>query len=298
VCLLVGLALVCFAGVGCGSGEVEPVDPVEPEAEAPNAALAEALTFHASFDTGADADFGAGDRGIYSAPSYDERDEPTPGLDVPGVEIVPGAGRFGNALRFNETNKQALFYQAQDNVAYSTTNMAGTVSFWLSVDPAVDIEPVFCDPIQITDVNYNDAAVWVDFTDQNPKQFRLGVFGDLTVWNPEDLPPNDNPDFLNRLVAVDNPPFGSGQWTHVLMTYSGLNSPDGGTARFYLNGELQGSSDGIAEPFTWDLERAVIKLGINYAGLYDEIALFNRALNDEEIAALHQLETGAAALHE
>ena len=298
VCLLVGLALVCFAGVGCSPGEVEPVDPVEPDTEAPDTALAEALTFHASFDTGADADFGAGDRSIYSAPAYDERDEPTPGLEVPDVEIVPGAGRFGNALRFNKTNKQALFYKAQDNVAYSTTDMAGTVSFWLSVDPAVDIEPVYCDPIQITDVNYNDAAVWVDFTNQNPKQFRMGVFGDLAVWNPEGLPAGENPDFENRLVAVNELPFGSGQWTHVVITYSGLNSPDGGIAKLYLNGQLQGSREGIVESFTWDVERAVIKLGLNYVGLYDDIAVFRRALNDEEVAALHQLETGAAALHE
>ena len=298
VCLLVGLALVCFAGVGCSPGEVEPVDPVEPDTEAPDAALAEALTFHASFDTGTDADFGAGARSIYSAPSYDERDQPTPGIDVPDVEIVPGAGRFGNALRFNKTNKQALFYKAQDNVVYSTTNMTGTVSLWLSLDPAVDLEPIFCDPIQITDVNYNDAAVWVDFTNENPKQFRLGVFGDLAVWNPEDLPPDENPGFENRLVAVDEPPFRSDQWTHVVITYSGLNSPDGGTARLYLNGQLQGSSEGIAESFTWDVERAVIKLGLNYVGLYDDVAIFRRALNDEEVAALHQLETGAAALHD
>ena len=300
VSVFIGLVLIGLTGLGCSSGDVEPVEPVEPaEVEAPpHAALADSLTFHASFDAGTDADFGSGDRTIYSAPSYDERDDQsTPGISME-AEIVTGAGRFGDALRFNETNKQALFYRATDNVAYSTSNMSGTVSFWLNVDPAVEIEPVYCDPIQITDVDFNDAGLWVDFTNENPKQFRLGIFGDLEVWNPDDIAINDNPDFLNRLIPVDDPPFASGQWTHVAFTYSGLNSADGATIHFYLNGENQGAREGIAESFTWDVERAVIKLGINYAGLFDEVAIFDRALSDSEIAELYGLDMGASALHE
>ena len=128
-------------------------------------------------------------------PSFDEVDQARLGISVPGVEIVSGAGRFGDALRFGKKNTQALFYKATDNVAYSGSDMAGTVSFWLSLDPAVDLEPGYCDPIQVTDAAYNDAAVWVDFTDKNPRKFRLGVFGNLEEWNPEKLPPDKNPDF-------------------------------------------------------------------------------------------------------
>src|SRR5215210_2311741 len=36
----------------------------------PPASLAAALTFHASFDSGPDADFGLGDKRIYTAASY------------------------------------------------------------------------------------------------------------------------------------------------------------------------------------------------------------------------------------
>ena len=266
----------------------------EPDA---GASLAEALSFHASFNEGPDADFGAGARSIYSAPSYDETDEATPGIHVPDVAIAAEAGRFGSALRFGSRNTQALFYEAKDNVPYSAMSMAGSVSFWLSLDPAVDLEPGFCDPVQITDVAYNDAAVWVDFTSENPRQFRLGVFGDLEVWNADNLPPAENPGFEERLVVVDDLPFGSGQWTHVVITYSGLNSPDGGTARLYLDGESKGTSEGITEPFTWDLEKAAIRLGVNYVGLYDDLAIFSRDLSDEEVSALHELETGVAALY-
>ena len=291
----VGLIVVCLAGAGCTSSEVEP----EPRVEEPDASvtLTEALSFHASFDAGPDADFGAGVRSIYSAPSYQESDDPTPGIHVPDVAIEPEAGRFGSALRFGSRNTQALFYPAKDNVPYSATSMAGTVSFWLSLDPAVDLEPGFCDPIQITDVAYNDSAVWVDFTSENPRQFRLGVFGDLNVWNADNLPPGENPYFEDRLVVVNDLPFASGQWTHVVITYSGLNSPDGGSARLYLNAELQGTSGPITEPYTWDIEKAAIRLGVNYTGLYDDLSIFSRDLSDEEVSALHRLETGVAALY-
>ncbi|MDA2929341.1 LamG domain-containing protein [Acidobacteria bacterium AH-259-O06] len=56
-------------------------------------------------------------------------------------------------------------------------------------------------------------------------------------------------------------------------------------------------TENISEPLEWDLSRGAIRLGLNYVGFYDEIALFNRALTEDEIQALHQLETGTAALH-
>ena len=85
--------------------------------------------------------------------------------------------------------------------------------------------------------------------------------------------------------------------THVVITYSGLNSPGGGSTRLYLDAELQGTSERITEPFTWDIEKAAIRLGVNYTGLYDDLAIFSRDLSDEEVLALHRIETGVAALY-
>ena len=295
--MILGPALTLFVMAGCSSGGIEPAP--ETESRDPGTAVpAESLTFHASFDNGPEADFASGDPAIYSAPSFNETDQAKPGISVPDVEIVAGAGRFGDALRFSKKNTQALFYKAKDNVAYSGTNDGGTVSFWLSLDPVVDLEPGYCDPIQVTDAAYNDAAVWVDFTDKNPRKFRLGVFGDLAVWNPEKLAPDKNPDFEKRLVAVDEPPFRAGQWNHVLVTYSGLNSASGGTAKLYLDGELQGTAKGISEPFTWNADKAALRLGVNYVGLFDDLAVFDRALTGDEVTALHQLADGVASLHE
>ena len=261
-------------------------------------ALSEVLTFHASFDRGVDADWALGDRQIYTAPSYAEQDQAVPGIGNPSVEVADGTGRFGHALRFTARNEHAIFYKAEDNVAYSSEDWNGTVSFWLSLDPATDLEPGFCDPIQITDAAYNDAAIWVDFTGENPRQFRLGVFGDLDVWNPDGLSPDEHQGFLDRLLIVSAPPFATGQWTHVVITYAGINTQNGGVANLYLDGErLPHVSDSIDEPFTWDRGRGAIRLGVNYVGLYDEVSLFSRALTDEEVRALHVLEDGVAALH-
>jgi hypothetical protein len=122
------------------------------------------------------------------------------------------------------------------------------------------------------------------------------VFGDLLAWNPTKLSSDKNPDFNRRLVTVTKPPFGRGKWTHVAFTFSGLNGEQPGNARLYLNGQLAGKSEPIREPFKWDLPRATIRLGLNYTGLYDELAIFNRALSDQEVSTLYGLEGGVRSL--
>ena len=294
------LLVVVFLS-GCSGGvEPEPSVPGSPTEASFDATgpLGDVLTFHASFDNGIDADWALGDNQLYTAPSYDEQDQAVPGIGNPSVAVADGAGRFGRALRFTARNRHAIFYKADGNVGYSSEDWSGTVSFWLSLDPATDLEPGFCDPIQITDAAYNDAAIWTDFTAENPRQFRLGVFGDLDAWNPDGLSPDEHPGFLDRLVIVDEPPFETGQWTHVVITYSGLNTQMGGVARLYLDGvPLPSAAAGIDEPFTWDSARGAIRLGVNYIGLFDEVSLFSRALTDEEVRALHVLEGGVATLH-
>jgi hypothetical protein len=260
------------------------------------ATLASALTFHASFDNGGDADFGLGDKRVYGAASYRNLADAQPGFRNPNAAIAPGKGRYGAALEFTARNTIPIYYQAEKNVEYRPRDWSGTLSFWLSLDPDQDLTG-YVDPIQITDKDYNNAALWVDFPNDKPRSFRLGVFPDLAAWNPDKLTGQTNPAFVRHLVVVTTPPFGRGKWTHVAFTYSGLNGQQPGNAKLYLNGKLEGTAGSIPELFTWDPVKTTIRLGVNYTGLYDDLSIFNRALSDAEVQTLYALPAGAAALH-
>ena len=134
------------------------------QAQAP---LTSALTFHASFDKGPDADFGLGDKRIYGAASYRNLAEAQPGLRNPDATIAANKGRYGAALEFT-AKTTAIYYQADKNVEYRRRDWNGTVSFWLGFDPEQDLTG-FADPIQMTDKDYNNAALWVDFPNDTPR---------------------------------------------------------------------------------------------------------------------------------
>jgi hypothetical protein len=262
-------------------------------------ALRSALTFHASFDGKTDAAHAAGDPKLYWAPTSKQRQDAKPGLPESGeVQLAPGAGRFGDALRFTMKKSPIVFYRAANNVPYSAADWSGTVSFWLSVDPEGELEPGFCDPVQITPRAWNDAAFFVEF-EKRPESipFRLGVYADLNVWNPQkrrfaDIPMEERP-----LVTVNDPPFSRGKWTHVLFTFERFNTgrPDG-MARLYLDGEPHGELSPRQQTFTWDPQQTAIALGLGYIGMIDELSIFNRVLDEGEIRTLHTLEKGVSSL--
>ncbi|WP_051669834.1 LamG domain-containing protein [Bryobacter aggregatus] len=240
-----------------------------------------AVLFRATFDASLDASIAKGDPKLYNAPSYQDLQPALAGLEGSGVEYAKGEGRKGDALRFPKKNTRAVFFKAGKNVS----STAGTVSFWLKLDPNQDLAPDYCDPLQITDRAYNDSAIWVDFTKDNPRQLRLGVFGALKAWNGTNPQPDRNPSFNTRLVSVKQPPFSRDRWTHIAITYQGLGSGRG-AASLYLNGQLQGTMPPIEEIFGWDMDKATIRLGVNYIGLMDDVAVFNRPLTAKEVRDL------------
>ncbi len=258
--------------------------------------LRQALTFHTSFDGKTDADFAPGDRAIYNA-SQSRLADPKPGLPE-GVEIAKGEGRYGDALRFARAIKNIVFYKAARNVSYSGGEFQGAVSFWLSIDPEKDLAPkTYCDPIQITDKKWDDACFFVDFNNEgNPRPFRLGVFSNYKEWNPQGTKWEQVPDDQRPWVVVKRHPFAKGKWTHVCFTWTLFNTDrEDAVAKLYLDGELQGQVAG-RKTYTWDMSRAAIILGFNYVGLYDDLAVFNRALASEEVRALGTLEGGVRSL--
>lgn len=270
------------------------------EKEAPenptHISLRQALTFYASFDTGVNADFALGDSLMYTVPNRNARDSAMVGLHKPDISIQEGKGKYGDGLQFTERSKGNIYYPSTKNIAYSQENWSGAISFWLSLNPSTDLEPGYCDPIQITDVSYNDAAIWVDFTKDNPRDFRLGVIGDRNIWNPEALE-NEDDLFLPQLVPVSNPPFAANQWTHILINFSRLNT-ENGEASLYLNSELKGTRTAISDAFTWELDQSNIYLGLSYIGLMDDLSIYNRNLTTNEIQELYSMENGVGTILE
>ncbi|GJM30846.1 MAG: hypothetical protein DHS20C17_34810 [Cyclobacteriaceae bacterium] len=268
---------------------------LQQQASDPRNSLKEALTFHASYDHGFDADYNQGSGHIYTAEEYGNLQTAKKGMHSQHVINVAEGGRFGGAIEYKSKSKPVLYYKSEDNIAYNRDRFSGTISLWLQLDPEKDLEPGYCDPIQITDVGYNDAALWVDFSDKNPRSFRMGVFGDLEVWNPQNIGPDKNVDFTRRLVNAEYRPFGRDQWTHVVISYNNLGV-EGSQVDFYVNGQHQGARN-IPETFTWDVEKSKIFIGLNYVGLIDDLAIFNKGFSEEEVGVLYSLTKGVGELY-
>ncbi len=250
--------------------------------------LKKSLTFAATFDTGFDADHARGDARLYSSKTLDRKvvDER---LTAPGVALVNDPRREGKTLDFAAPNKTALFFKAAGNMPYRPDGpWSGTVSYFLKVDPANDLPPDFVDPLQITDKAWNDAAFWNDFTkDDRPRKFRLGILPDLKHWNPKGNIDFDKlPDSEKPAIVVVDPPF-RGQWVHVLFTFENFNSgKSDATSRLYLDGKLAGEVKGRNQKYTWDPSKAVIFVGINYGGSFDDLMIFDRAVSADEVREL------------
>ena len=261
--------------------------------------LFKALTFHVSFNHGSDADFALGDKQIYTVTV--EAGEKvvafTPGLGDPPLTIVKDRGKFGAALEFTQENSHVVAYKAEKNVAYSPQIFHGTASLWLNLDPA-RLPRQYSDPFQLTDKDYSDDCIWVDFTkNDTPPDFRLGFFGNQSEWDTKNRR-GGGEEFFWRLVKVAEPPFANGQWTHVVITWDGVNNTRSGRARLYLNADYRGASSIITEYFTWEFANAAIRLGMgHFVGLIADIAIFNRPLTPEEIRSLYDLKGGVAELH-
>ena len=263
-------------------------------------ALSNALTFHASFNHGPDADFGNGDKKIYTGDFKGTRQQnempTTTGLGTPPLMLAKGKGKHGDALAFAKDNSHVVFYKLEKNIQYSERDFKGSASLWMSLDPN-EIPDQYCDPMQLTDKYYASDAIWIDITKNDvPPDLRLGVLGDERVWDVNKRQ-GAAEEFFWHLLKISNPPFEKGKWTHIVATWE-LNGSDTGRAKLYFNGEYAGQSGPVREPFLWDTSKVTMRLGTgNYIGLMDDISLFNKALTADEIRILYNLKNGVAELH-
>ena len=285
------LAVIFLAVVSIAS-------PLQPAGRGGTVALAKALSFHAPFDATLDAAYARGDARLYSARDRKAAGTPAPGADASVISIGPREGRYGGAARISLRSSPLIFYKGEKNVRYAARDWSGTISVWLSLDPDRELLPGYSDPLIVTPRAWDDASLFVDFTrDDVPRRFRFAAFADKGVWNPAGLRWEDVPVAERPMIEVSRPPFASGKWTHVAWTWEGFNT-DGpnGLVRAYLDGKPAGTLAGRRQVYTWNPAEVLIAFGVEYRGLMDELAIFDRALGADEVNALYELPEGVAAL--
>ena len=288
-------ALMSAAGLGllltAGCGTISEYSEFPGSDEAVERALKESLTLYASFDAGLDADFANGDGTLYSAPSSRERNagQGNPGLPEEGhVEALPGQGRFGGALRWTKKAKPVVFYRGPENMGYKTNDWAASVSLWMRINPDEQLEPGYCDPFQFVGEEWSGGSFFIEFTKENPRHFRFVQMAITEIWNPTGAKYEEIPLGQRPLVQVENPPFSSDSWTHVVFTFEHANTGKrDGIGKLYLNGEYKGAIVGFNSMLDWTPVKTAINLGLNYIGDLDDIAVFDRALTAEEATFIH-----------
>jgi hypothetical protein len=250
------------------------------------------VTFYASFDQAVRADVGGG--ALEPSTRFNHKTEKgafvfEKGFPASAFRIAPSAGVAGGALEAVDVlpDNGRLFFPAKGNLAVREGGWSAALSVWINFDPDVQLKTPFCDPVQITQKGAGNGGLWFDFDGAKPRRnLRMGAFPAV----PDGAKPiAESREAFSPMVWVDDPGFRVGAWRHVALVWRNLDSgrPDG-RASLYIDGKLRGEVMDKPYPLTmgWDLDRAGIYVAVSYIGLLDELALFGRALDGDEIALL------------
>lgn len=258
------------------------------------ASLRSALTFHASFDQGIKADFSKGDPESYIRKGKELVAAPL----NEDVKIAEGEGKFGAALWFPKKGVTRPQYKGEGVIGYNDKSWSRTVSVWLRLDPDKDLEPGYCDPVQIVGDDSKKGFIFLEWSkDETPRHFRYAVRPLFHIWNPTNVKWDEIPATKRPMVQVAKAPFSRDSWTHVVFTLESINDKNRKpSAHLYMNGELKGSIEGWDLTFAWDPAQVWLVLGAAYVGYMDDLAVFDRSLSGEEIKMLGSLKTGVKEL--
>ena len=281
---LLGLALLATG---------HAAEPGSPAAEL-KASLSKALTLHASFDKGLEADFARGDKTCY----VQQGKELVTAASTSEVQIAPEAGRFGGAIHFTKKNNFRPAFKDAGALGYNDKSWNASVSLWLRLDPDKDLEPGYCDPVQIVGDDSKKGFIFLEWSkDETPRYFRYAIRPLFPIWNPNNIAWDQIPFEKRPMVQVERAPFSREAWTHAVFTLENVNDkskPQMG--RLYLNGNLKGAIEKWELTFGWNPGRVLLVLGASYVGHLDDLAVFNRALTDEEVKQLYGLKQGVREL--
>ena len=257
--------------------------------------LKQSLTLHASYDKGFDADFCKGDQHC----RIRQKKELVPASSTDEVKLDPAAGRFGGALHFTRKGSVWPQYSGTNVLNYNEQSWSSTVSVWLKLDPDKDLEPGYCDPVQIVGDDSKKGFIFLEWSkDETPRFFRFAIRPLFHIWNPTNVNWADIPFEKRPMVQVAKAPFSREQWTHVVFSMENINDkskqPIG---RLYLNGALQGKIENWDLTFGWNPAQVNLVLGAAYVGHLDDLGVFDRALTDADVKAIYQLKSGLRELH-
>jgi hypothetical protein len=259
-----------------------------------NESLKKALVMHASFDKGFEADFSTGDAACYLKAG----NEWVSCVESDDLKLVPAGGRFGGAIHFPRKGMARPAYRGEGILGYHPDNWSATVSLWLRLTPDEDLEPGYCDPIQIVGDDTKKGFIFLEWSkDHTPRYFRYAIRPLIDLWDPEGLGWEVVPEAGRPMVQLKEAPFSRDRWTHAVFTLDQINAGKGkSSGALYLDGKRQGKIEGHDLTFGWDPKAVMLILGASYVGHLDDLAIFNRALSDEEVTRLHALENGVAEL--
>ena len=258
-------------------------------AQADDAAIRKAVTFYVSYDESTVADVGGGERKFYTR-SNDAKEKGKyvyeKGYDAKVFDINK-KGIQGGCLAATDVlqNNGRIYYPAQGNIGFKKEGWAGALSVWMNTDPNKLLKTKFCDPIQITQKGANNGGLWFDFNDAKPRDLRHGAF---TAVSENEKPLSE--DGANApMVRVPKIELKQGEWHHVVLSWKNFDTgKNDAVSQLWIDGKLLGEVKERAIAMKWDIDKAGIYVAINYIGLLDELALFNRDLTEAEIKELHK----------
>ena len=264
------------------------------EAEA-RAKLSRALTLHASFDKGLDADFSRGDKKCY----VQQGQMLVPAKPNEEVKLAADAGRFGGALHFPKKGTYRPSFKDGGVLGYNAKSWSASVSAWLRLNP---------------DQGSGAGLLRSDSNHRRRQQERLHLPGMVQGRNaailplrhppalphlePGQRPMGGHPVRETPMVQVARAPFSREKWTHVVFTLENINDKSKPpVGKLYLNGKLQGAIEKWDMTFDWDPAKVLLVLGASYVGYMDDLAVFDRPLTDVEVDRIYGLKNGIRELY-
>lgn len=250
--------------------------------------LAESVTFYASFDEEVRADFAKGQKTLdtrFNHPVEKNQFVVEKGHDQKLFRIVKGRGVAGGAFTAIGTlpRNGRVFFPAKDNIAFKPGGWSGSLSLWCRTDPDMLIETKFCDPVQITQKGRTTAGCG-SISTMRSRDLRHGAFSLV----PEGKKGVGEDDPNAPMVRVPKIGWKADDWHHVVLTWENLDTGKANArTALYIDGKLIGEVKDRAIAMDWDIEKAGIYFSINYIGLLDEFAIFDRELNADEVRSLH-----------